>query len=325
MRRQEAALKAADIAGLRRVSAGVVYPHVFANADREVGGVLVGRVAAEGSLPMVTGAIEALKADEQRATLTFTQDAWEHVHRTLDETFPEGTQIVGWYHSHPGFGIFLSEHDLFIHRNFFSGASQIAVVVDPLACTEGAFVWRDGQIEPLFERPTPTGWQAQGVEPRSRPARTTVVWDADAPPQAGYPVPALILAALVGVLVGLGGWSLINGGSDTVTTPDAQRTPAGARGPDRQSGERARDQKPRSRAPRATSTPPPSGAQQTDGTAAGAESLTSAQLDPTNPLNDECARTTLGQPREARGYVIERTDQVSAAGAPICTFRAKSD
>ena len=154
-----------EIIGLRTVNEETIYPHIFPNADREVGGVLVGRTPADQGLPMITGAIEALSADEQVATLTFTQDAWEHVHKVLAQDFAEDDRIVGWYHSHPGFGIFLSEHDLFIHRNFFSAPSQIAVVVDPHGKTEGAFVWKDGEIEMLFEKPTPSSWEVAVPRP----------------------------------------------------------------------------------------------------------------------------------------------------------------
>lgn len=78
-----------EIAGLQAVSDTVIYQHVFDNADREVGGVLIGRTAADGGLPLVTGAIPAISADEQRATLTFTQEAWAHVHRVLKNEFPQ--------------------------------------------------------------------------------------------------------------------------------------------------------------------------------------------------------------------------------------------
>lgn len=153
-----------EIVGLGSVSKNTIYPHVFENADREVGGVLVGRTPSDGGAPMITGAIPAISADERRATLTFTQDAWAHVHHTLDTGFPADEQIVGWYHSHPGFGIFLSGHDLFIHRNFFGAPSQIAVVVDPIARTEGAFAWREEELVCLYEQPTPAGWQAPPPE-----------------------------------------------------------------------------------------------------------------------------------------------------------------
>ena len=35
-------------------------------------------------------------------------------------------KIVGWYHTHPGFGVEFSEMDLFIQQNFFGGPAQIA-------------------------------------------------------------------------------------------------------------------------------------------------------------------------------------------------------
>lgn len=149
-----------DIKGLREACKEVVYPHVFENADREVGGVLVGATGSPGRLPIVLGAIEAIAADERRATLTFTQEAWAHVHRVMDEQFRHD-KIVGWYHSHPSFGIFLSEHDLFIHRNFFSNPSQFALVIDPISGQEGIFLWEDGKITstPTWLRDTPD-WTA---------------------------------------------------------------------------------------------------------------------------------------------------------------------
>jgi proteasome lid subunit RPN8/RPN11 len=185
--------KSAEIAGLRHVCEVTIYYHVFTNADREVGGVLVGRVPRLGGPPLVTGAIPALKAEEKRATLTFTQDAWQHVHKVLDRDF-DGDQIVGWYHSHPGFGVFLSEHDLFIHRNFFSGPSQIAVVVDPQTCSEGIFYWREGAVSLLYERATPSGWFAPPPPPSSR--------SPDAQPaevrKEPYPLVPLLTASLLG-------------------------------------------------------------------------------------------------------------------------------
>jgi proteasome lid subunit RPN8/RPN11 len=142
---------------LGRVNVETVYPHVFNNADREVGGVLVGMKAVRGDLPLIDGAIGAMSADEQRANLTFTQESWEHVHRVMEVDFPK-SQIVGWYHSHPGFGIFLSEDDLFIHHNFFSDRSQVALVVDPIAGTEGVFGWSGEQVIVRYEQETPVGW-----------------------------------------------------------------------------------------------------------------------------------------------------------------------
>lgn len=142
--------------------------HVFSSLEAEVGGVLVGRLRPDGS-PRITGSIPALEAEGARSRVTFTHDAWSRIHEVLDREFP-GEDILGWYHSHPGFGIFLSEHDLFIHRHFFSRPEQIAVVVDPHSGKEGVFAWRAGEIVKLAEDDTlRPGERPRAVEDASRP------------------------------------------------------------------------------------------------------------------------------------------------------------
>lgn len=129
-----------------------IYDHVFSSLEAEVGGVLIGHLREDGS-PLVTNIIAALEAEGARSRVTFTHEAWSTIHSTLDHSYP-GEEILGWYHSHPGFGIFLSEHDLFIHRNFFGRPEQIAIVVDPHAGSEGLFVWQEGEVVKAAEEPT---------------------------------------------------------------------------------------------------------------------------------------------------------------------------
>lgn len=67
----------------------------------------------------------------------------------LDRDHPD-LQIVGWYHSHPGHGIFLSSYDQFIHENFFSAPGMVALVVDPRDDDAfGWFGWNDGELTRL--------------------------------------------------------------------------------------------------------------------------------------------------------------------------------
>jgi len=54
--------------------------------------------------------------------------------------------VLGWQHTHPGMGVFLSAHDLFIHRHFFSQPWQIAMVVDPRSRQLAFFQWRGGDV-----------------------------------------------------------------------------------------------------------------------------------------------------------------------------------
>jgi proteasome lid subunit RPN8/RPN11 len=216
-----------SVIGLDGLVGEQVYAHVFGSPDREVGGVLVGRSASQRGAPLVTAAIPAVNATEAQSSLTFTQNAWEHVHRTMEADHPHD-EIVGWYHSHPGFGVYLSEDDVFIHRNFFSGASQIALVVDPLAGTEGVFGWDGDQLAQWYERPTarpglgrrprrrvtaaaPRAEDApDGPRPESAPvARPAATLARPSSPFADWldrNLLVLACALLSGVLVGFGLW-----------------------------------------------------------------------------------------------------------------------
>ena len=96
----------------------------------------------------VEACIAGINAAQGGAHVTFTQDTWEHIYKIKDKEYPDD-KIVGWYHSHPGFGVFLSEHDLFIQQNFFSNPQQVAWVYDPHTDEEGCFGWIGGNIEKL--------------------------------------------------------------------------------------------------------------------------------------------------------------------------------
>lgn len=122
----------------------------FAKAEtiNECGGVLVGTITETlGKLNiLISGFIEAKYNEATPTTLKFTHPTWTYIHNELEKRH-KGKQIVGWIHTHPNFGIFLSEYDLFIHQNYFKEAHQVAYVVDPIQQTEGFFYWTDGQVE----------------------------------------------------------------------------------------------------------------------------------------------------------------------------------
>ena len=120
--------------------------HARGSMGAEICGVLIGNVT-EG-VTRVEACIAGEKATEGGAHVTFTQQTWEHIYKVKDTKFAESS-IVGWYHSHPGFGIFLSDYDLFIHENFFAASHQVAWVFDPHSDEEGCFGWASGEIVPL--------------------------------------------------------------------------------------------------------------------------------------------------------------------------------
>jgi proteasome lid subunit RPN8/RPN11 len=122
--------------------------HARSNSKTEVCGVLIGEEIANGL--SITARIPGLNASQAGTYVTFTQDTWEHIYKIKDKDFPD-ERIVGWYHSHPGFGVFLSDHDTFIHKNFFSSMLQVAWVYDPHSDEEGCFGWAGQRIERLSE------------------------------------------------------------------------------------------------------------------------------------------------------------------------------
>ncbi|MCL2659139.1 MAG: Mov34/MPN/PAD-1 family protein [Acidobacteriaceae bacterium] len=112
--------------------------HARSSMKAEVCGVLIG--SEDGKATVVKASIPGANAVEAGTHVTFTQDTWEHIYKIKDQQYPDA-RIVGWYHSHPGFGVFLSDHDSFIHENFFSSPRQVAWVYDPHSDEEGCFGW----------------------------------------------------------------------------------------------------------------------------------------------------------------------------------------
>jgi proteasome lid subunit RPN8/RPN11 len=128
--------------------AEAAFDQICNNADntREVGGILVGDALRDENGPYVRvdNIIEALHAEESGTELTITHATWNHIHEQMDSTH-KGKRILGWYHTHPNFGIFLSERDQFIQQSFFNLPFQIALVYDPVRRVHGVFSWRDSK------------------------------------------------------------------------------------------------------------------------------------------------------------------------------------
>jgi proteasome lid subunit RPN8/RPN11 len=108
--------------------------HAKESLHAEVCGVLVGEdgVDDEGPFIHVQAVIRGAQASGGSTHVTFTHETWGAIHKTMESDHPK-QRMVGWYHTHPGFGVEFSEMDLFIQRNFFSSATQIALVTDPIA------------------------------------------------------------------------------------------------------------------------------------------------------------------------------------------------
>ena len=130
--------------------ADAIERHALRDTSVELGGILLGVECVDDQtgepFVWITQALEAKHYENTQASFTYTHDSWEEITRERDQRFPD-LDIVGWYHTHPDFGIFLSSHDLFIHHHFFAQPLQVAYVVDPIRQDRGFFQWRDGQMD----------------------------------------------------------------------------------------------------------------------------------------------------------------------------------
>jgi proteasome lid subunit RPN8/RPN11 len=126
--------------------------HASSEPDYEVGGFLLGKwcrdvengqqfVVAETALP-------ARFTRQGSVYLTFTQDSLVDIHDKIDRNF-RGKDIVGWYHTHPRMGVFLSHYDTWLHDHFFPAPWQIALVIEPHTALGGIFIRdADGTLDP---------------------------------------------------------------------------------------------------------------------------------------------------------------------------------
>lgn len=124
----------------------------YASSDttRELGTIILGDYSEKlGKMhAIISDFIYAKYTDASASTLTFTHETWDYIHKEHDANYPD-KKIVGWQHTHPGYGIFLSNYDMFIQENFFNIPFQVAYVIDPVQHLRGFFQWKNGKVEKL--------------------------------------------------------------------------------------------------------------------------------------------------------------------------------
>ena len=149
-----------------------ILEHALKNRNREVGGVLIGELyrypdkyRSRGSGGSRAIYVEIFDAKEGEFTigsstsLTFTPDTWSALIADAERNHPN-LRIVGWYHTHPGHGVFLSGADKFIQNHFFGEGGQLALVVDHIRGRAGFFLGRESESTKILASPKFT-WDRQ--------------------------------------------------------------------------------------------------------------------------------------------------------------------
>jgi proteasome lid subunit RPN8/RPN11 len=117
--------------------------HARSNTRVELGGVMLGfqRVDSQGfPFVIVSDCLRAEHYEATKGSFKFTHETWSQITRDRAKFRPD-LEMVGWYHTHPGWSVFLSGMDLFICDHFFNRPLDVALVIDPCKGDRGWFYW----------------------------------------------------------------------------------------------------------------------------------------------------------------------------------------
>lgn len=147
-----------------------------ASQGREVLGLLVGEVwRTDGETYAVARDTATTALQATAFHVRFDRRAFARLFAALDRVGYEYI-LVGWYHSHPGYGCFLSPTDLSTQRRMFREAYHSALVIDPIRKRVDVFALRHRATEPrpfAIWKPSPSVGSLQRPEARSARTRTS--------------------------------------------------------------------------------------------------------------------------------------------------------
>lgn len=111
--------------------------------EKEIMGLILGTVYndEEGEYSVADGTATT-KLESTNVSVRFDPDSLEDLFTSIDEN--ESGTVVGWYHSHPGFGCYLSTIDIKTHSDIFGEGIGFSVVLDPSDETLMVFTVEDG-------------------------------------------------------------------------------------------------------------------------------------------------------------------------------------
>jgi proteasome lid subunit RPN8/RPN11 len=148
------------------------YDHMWKDASRDTsrehGGILVGEPFEDPGgryFVVVRAAVAAHEPSGSPTHMQFRPESWKPI---WDKLYAEPTlRIVGWYHTHPGLGVFLSGTDLRTQRLYFAAPWHIAIVIDPAAGEIGYFYGSFGRKAPFIRRFSFKLQEAQSTPPKA--------------------------------------------------------------------------------------------------------------------------------------------------------------
>lgn len=129
-----------------------IYNHLV-QQKTEMGGLLIGTVykidfsASQTYIVEISESVPSRMTESTSVSLKLGPDVWLSARNMCKEN----ERVVGWYHSHPGFGAFFSSTDKKTQKDFFNQPFNIGLVVDPFRKEEKWFFGKDSsRLQNLF-------------------------------------------------------------------------------------------------------------------------------------------------------------------------------
>jgi len=128
-----------------------IHHHGAATPQREVVGILLGNFSEDSTGKYrvdIVGIVESDYATGNQTQAQFTHQVWLQLVESAQRKYPD-QKVVGWYHTHPGFGAFMSDDDVNAHRVAFSHPWHVAAVCDPVKNELCFFGWDGSEIKAI--------------------------------------------------------------------------------------------------------------------------------------------------------------------------------
>lgn len=111
--------------------------HGLKDTINELGGLLTGNIYSDKRIDddflyVDVKDIYPIARVGVQKKFSFSEEELENLKEEAAEKNPDST-VVGWYHSHPGWGVDLSDEDQDTHMNFFNHNSSVLLVVESVS------------------------------------------------------------------------------------------------------------------------------------------------------------------------------------------------
>lgn len=121
----------------------------------EIMGLLLGTIYKHGGREYVLARdVVTTDLDASLISVRFDRQGFEKLFESVDESGFDYI-IVGWYHSHPGHGCFLSQTDIDTQVSMFNRPFHSALVIDPVNMEIETFMVENGRS---YHRPFAVYW-----------------------------------------------------------------------------------------------------------------------------------------------------------------------